>query len=51
MVEMFDNYLLNEHLNEEMRWQLERFHGQRSLVSYSPRDRKETDMTEPLHFT
>ena len=26
-------------------------HGQRSLVGYSPRGRKELDMTERLHFT
>ena len=26
-------------------------HGLRSLVGYSPRGRKELDMTEPLHFT
>ena len=26
-------------------------HGQRSLVDYSPRGRKESDMTERLHFT
>ena len=26
-----------------------KFHGQRSLVGYSPRDRKESDMTEQLH--
>ena len=26
-------------------------HGQRSLVGYSPRGRKESDMTERLHFT
>ena len=26
-------------------------HGQRSLVGYSPRDRKESDTTEWLHFT
>ena len=25
------------------------FHGQRSLVGYSPWDRKELDTTEPLH--
>jgi len=25
-------------------------HGQRSLVGYSPWGRKESDMTEPLHF-
>ena len=25
-------------------------HGRRSLVSYSPRDHKESDTTEPLHF-
>ena len=25
-------------------------HGQRSLVGYSPRGRKESDMTERLHF-
>ena len=25
-------------------------HGQRSLVGYSPRGRKELDMTERLHF-
>ena len=25
-------------------------HGWRSLVGYSPRGRKESDMTEPLHF-
>ena len=25
-------------------------HGQRSLVDYSPWDRKESDMTEQLHF-
>ena len=28
-----------------------KFHGQRSLVSYSPWGRKESDMTERLHFT
>ena len=27
------------------------FHGQRSLVGYSPWDRKESDTTERLHFT
>ena len=27
-----------------------KFHGQRSLVDYSPWDRKESDMTERLHF-
>ena len=26
-------------------------HGQKSLVGYSPRGRKESDMTERLHFT
>ena len=26
-------------------------HGQRILVGYSPWDRKESDMTEQLHFT
>ena len=26
-------------------------HGQRSLVGYSPRGRKELDTTKPLHFT
>ena len=26
-------------------------HGQRSIVGYSPWDRKELDMTERLHFT
>ena len=26
-----------------------KFHGRRSLVGYSPRDRKESDMTEQLH--
>ena len=26
-------------------------HGQGSLVGYSPRGRKESDMTEQLHFT
>ena len=26
-------------------------HGQRSLVDYSPWDRKESDTTERLHFT
>ena len=26
------------------------FHGQRSLVGYSPQDHKESDMTERLHF-
>ena len=25
-------------------------HGRRSLVGFSPRDRKESDMTEQLHF-
>ena len=29
---------------------LERFHGQRSLVGYSPWGRKESDTTERLHF-
>ena len=28
----------------------EESHGQRSLVGYSPRDRKESDTTERLHF-
>ena len=28
-----------------------KFHGQRSLVGYSPWGRKESDMTEQLHFT
>ena len=28
-----------------------RIHGQRSLVDYSPWGRKESDMTERLHFT
>ena len=28
-----------------------KFHGQRSLVSYSPWGRKESDTTEQLHFT
>ena len=28
-----------------------RIHGQRSLVGYSPRGRKESDMTERLHLT
>ena len=27
------------------------FHGQRSLVGYSPWGRKESDMTERFHFT
>ena len=27
-----------------------KFHGQRSLVGYSPWGRKESDMTERLHF-
>ena len=27
-----------------------KFHGQRSLVGYSPWGRKELDMTEGLHF-
>ena len=26
-------------------------HGQRSLADYSPQGRKESDMTERLHFT
>ena len=26
-------------------------HGQRSLAGYSPQGRKESDTTEPLHFT
>ena len=26
-------------------------HGQRKLVGHSPWDRKESDSTEPLHFT
>ena len=26
-------------------------HGRRSLVGFSPRDRKESDMTEQLHFS
>ena len=30
---------------------LEKFHGLRSLVGYSPWGRKELDMTERLHFT
>ena len=30
---------------------LGKFQGQRSLVGYSPQDRKESDMTERLHFT
>ena len=29
---------------------LEKSHGRRSLVDYSPWGRKESDMTEPLHF-
>ena len=29
---------------------LEKFHGRRSLVGYSPRGLKELDMTERLHF-
>ena len=39
------------------KWQLTpvllpgKFHGQRSLVSYSPRGLKESDTTERLHFT
>ena len=28
-----------------------KFHGQRSLVGYSPWGRKESDVTERLHFT
>ena len=28
-----------------------KFHGRRSLVDYSPRDCKESDTTEQLHFT
>ena len=28
----------------------EKFHGQRSLVGYSPWDCKESDITEQLHF-
>ena len=36
------------------KWQqyscLGKFHGQRSLVVYSPQGRKESDMTEQLHF-
>ena len=28
-----------------------KIHGQRSLVGYSPWGRKESDMTERLHFT
>ena len=28
-----------------------KFHGWRSLVDYSPRDRKELDTAEQLHFT
>ena len=28
-----------------------RIHGQRSLVGYSPRGRKESDTTEQLHLT
>ena len=28
-----------------------KFHGQRSLVGYSPWGRKELDTTERLHFT
>ena len=27
-----------------------KFHGQRSLVGYSPRDHKESDTTEQLYF-
>ena len=30
---------------------LEKSHGRRSLVGYSPRGLKELDMTERLHFT
>ena len=30
---------------------LEKSHGWRSLVGYSPLGRKELDMTEQLHFT
>ena len=29
---------------------LEKYHGQRSLVGYSPWGRKELEMTERLHF-
>ena len=29
----------------------EKSHGQRNLVGYSPRGRKESDTTEQLHFT
>ena len=38
------------------KWQLTpvlllgKFHGRRSLVGYSPRGHKESDMTEQLHF-
>ena len=30
---------------------LEKSHGWRSLIGYSPWGRKESDTTEPLHFT
>ena len=30
---------------------LEKYHGQRSLVGYSPRGHKESDTTERLHFS
>ena len=39
------------------KWQLTpvflpgKYHGQRSLVGYSPRGRKESDMTEHIHTT
>ena len=43
-----------DHLEKEMAihsstiaWKI---HGQRSLVGYSPRGRKELDITERLHF-
>jgi len=46
-----------EDLGPEKKWQPTpvllpgKFHGQRSLVGYSPWGHKELDTTEPLHFT
>ena len=46
----------SKHVIWRRKWQLTpvflpgESHGQRSLVGYSPRGRKESDMTEQLHF-
>ena len=41
----------NEHWQPTLVLLPGKFHGQRSLVGYSPRGRKESDTTEWLHFT